>query len=1100
MYVNLYTRFTVVQPVKCQGNTDEVLDFFEYLNRHNLLCRNVLTDPGPQFTARRVALFLRKGQRRHHVTAGQSHWSNGSAERRVRCIKEGCERFRALIKDPSAIAAQKIVQHIVDQINDLPTATLKGRTPKSVQHIGWETIVSQPGIDLDSASIEDFDKYAVTARKVLADVLTCSKFKNTLDMNRPQLKPPQQYHIGDIVEHWCEDTKKWIGPATVVGHVENHYWICVGSAITARKRSYVQLRPALTRAILDIPPGVQEVRVRDLELNQGDIFSLGKELGLEEQQPGKKVSISGKVDEKSIPSKEQDAADLNAAVQQVKQAFSAEEVKTSKSQSASDPDWDCDVPEDFCDRSYHVEVDDGKQLHVHFGKGEDHFAEDDSYHYHVYQANEKDVVNKLPSIENAIKEVRDELKSKKSEQLTKALLMWDVVADRFSNGIMTKLVASKRKEVDRRRFSAPEKVKTFVIDIAKNRLFQLEEKMPDEANFYYLHMEELVPAKRKVTLADFNFTEEQLRTGRVDITEEQAKKLGLHEVYIVAVVKEIESIRKQFRACSVHDETKITNLEERAKVAKAVTSRLIVQAKFSVSDLSFTKLKARLVARGFQDQRAQDITNWRVDAEVVSDAGLRLMMQLAASKSQKVRCYDFDCAFLQGDFYLDPKQVTYMRLPNCLTSSSMFGFNKNSIMRCDKSLYGLKDAPSAWRAKIRRVLVSELGFREIQSDCSVFILEKDPAKRGPLRPNVPSMKNYYDIAGELQYEVTCPENVLALVALHVDDAFCVAEDSFWSDPELWGKVSSICSAGSAEIPADGPVVYLGKEIRQSKNYSVSMSMDHYPKAIKPLHIPAEIRKRIEDGEVVPFTERKKDGKCVYQSYIGALRWCAGLRYEHAYMLSLASSQAQSPTYNGVMLINDCIKILSENPDLPTVFEALKNPTVVGVSDANLGTSPHNKTEGSSQSGAIILLAEDSDMGGTRTRVRATCVIAKSNIQRRKASSSTGSELLALRGTEALAAWILGIGKEIGLIARKTIHHLVTDARDVLSSASGSKKPREVNLTPDYFLLRAKVKNNLCRIHHIAGVRNPADCLTKPSATTTRRIMVESIRSNLWNLS
>ena len=1102
MCTNLFTRFTVIQKVKCQGNTDEVLDFFEYLDRHNLLCKNVLTDPGPQFTSRRCGLFLRNAKRRHHVTAGQSHWSNGAAERRVRCIKEGCARFKALLKDPAAVAEEKIVQHIVSQMNELPSATLKGRTPKAVQHIGWDTIVQLPGIDIENASLEEFEGHATTARKALTDVLTDSKFRSILDKCRPQLKAPAPYKAGDIVEFYDEDSKSWAGPATVVGNIDNSYWICSGSAITARKRSFVQLRPALTNAILTIPPGVQEVRIRDLDFDQNDIFNLGKQLGLEpKDQMPKGVKISNVVEEKSIPSKEDDNADLEAAVREVQKAFKAEEVKQVAPEKV--PERKFDVPENFCERSYHVESDGGQKVHIHWTKGEDHSAEDGSYHYHAYMAEDNKPKQVLaPTLENAIKEVRHELKSKATEALTKANLIWDIVGDRFSTGIMVKLVASKRKEVDRRRFSTPEKVKTLVVDNANNRLFQLEENMVHQANFWYLHMEELVPTVRKVTLADFNFNDEQLRTGRVDITEEQAKTLGLHEVYIVAVVKEIESIRKQFRACSVHDETKITDPEERAKVAKAVTSRLIVQAKFSVSDFSFNKLKARLVARGFQDQRANDINNWRVDAEVVSDAGLRVMAQVAASNSKKIRCYDFDCAFLQGDFYLDPKQVTYMRLPHCLTSSSIFGFNKNSIMRCDKSLYGLKDAPAAWRAKIRRVLVSELGFREIQSDCSVFILEKDPAKRGPLRPKSPSIQNYYDIAGELQYEVTCPDNVLALVALHVDDAFCVADDSFWSDPELWGKVSSICSAGSAEIPANGPVVYLGKELKQSKDFSVSMSMDHYPAKLKPLVIPEEIRKRLERGEVVPFTERKKDGKCTYQSYIGALRWCAGLRYEHAYLLSLASSQAQSPTYNGVMLINDCIKILGENPILPTVFGPLKNPTVVGVSDANLGVSPHNKTEGSSQTGSIILLAEDSDMGGKRARVRGTCIMAKSTIQRRKASSSTGSELLALRSTEALAAWILGIGKEVGLIARKTVHHVVTDARDVQASASGSKKPREINLTPDYFLLRAKIKQNLCKIWHVAGKRNPADCLTKsgPTAIATLRIMVNSIKTNIWDLS
>ena len=465
-----------------------------------------------------------------------------------------------------------------------------------------------------------------------------------------------------------------------------------------------------------------------------------------------------------------------------------------------------------------------------------------------------------------------------------------------------------------------------------------------------------------------------------------------------------------------------------------------------------------------------------------------------------MRAYDFDSAFLQGDYYANPGEVVYMKLPSQLQTGP-YGFSKNCIARCDKSLYGLKDAPAAWRAKARRILV-EHGFRELVSESCVFILEKDKKRRGPLPAKVPTYQSYHEITSELVYDIPAPESVLALVGLHVDDAFCVACPEFYGDPELWPSISTVCSAGKPEIPARGDsCVYTGKEVKQDKiTKEVSMSMDHYAKRMDKIEIPPRIAEQLAKGETVPFSERTKAGKCLFQSQVGALRWVNGMRPENSYPLSVASTSASKPTWSAVIHLNQCVDQLRENPELPLKFRKTHDTVICGISDASLA----NGERGSAQQGCILLAASKGDFASNKTRknVRGSVLIAKSTIQRRKAQSSTGSELLALRATAALAEWANAIAVEIGLVKKGNVPHLVCDARDVIASAGGSKRPTEANLVADYWALRLKIRHNLLKIFHCSGSRNPADALTKEASKTnaTRRLLAEGFRGGNWDLS
>jgi hypothetical protein len=59
------------------------------------------------------------------------------------------------------------------------------------------------------------------------------------------------------------------------------------------------------------------------------------------------------------------------------------------------------------------------------------------------------------------------------------------------------------------------------------------------------------------------------------------------------------------------------------------------------------RYKARLVARGFQDIERENVTR---DSPVASTSSQRLVLQMLAERQWVPTSWDFDTAFLQGNF------------------------------------------------------------------------------------------------------------------------------------------------------------------------------------------------------------------------------------------------------------------------------------------------------------------------------------------------------------------------------------------------------------------------------------------------------------------
>jgi len=128
------------------------------------------------------------------------------------------------------------------------------------------------------------------------------------------------------------------------------------------------------------------------------------------------------------------------------------------------------------------------------------------------------------------------------------------------------------------------------------------------------------------------------------------------------------------------------------------------------SDGSIERYKARLVARGFTQQKGIDYS--KTFSLVIKQATVRLVFSIVVSCGWKIHQLNIHNAFLNGVF----DEEIYMKQPPGFVDSA----HPSHVCRLHKSLYGLKQAPRAWYTRLNDFLLS-IGFCASKVDTSLFI-------------------------------------------------------------------------------------------------------------------------------------------------------------------------------------------------------------------------------------------------------------------------------------------------------------------------------------------------------------------------------------------
>jgi hypothetical protein len=121
------------------------------------------------------------------------------------------------------------------------------------------------------------------------------------------------------------------------------------------------------------------------------------------------------------------------------------------------------------------------------------------------------------------------------------------------------------------------------------------------------------------------------------------------------------------------------------------------------------KHKVRLVAKGYVQK--QGINFKEVFTPVARIKSVRLLLALATNESWPVHHMDVKSTFLNGEL---EEEVYVAHAPSFIVPSK-----EGKVLHLRKALYGLRQAPHAWNAKLDATMTS-LGFQRSKSEHAMY--------------------------------------------------------------------------------------------------------------------------------------------------------------------------------------------------------------------------------------------------------------------------------------------------------------------------------------------------------------------------------------------
>ena len=380
----------------------------------------------------------------------------------------------------------------------------------------------------------------------------------------------------------------------------------------------------------------------------------------------------------------------------------------------------------------------------------------------------------------------------------------------------------------------------------------------------------------------------------VDFSKVSDWKTVEHEVFLSSSRKDdqFETARqeelKKWKQLDVYSE-----VEDEGQMA--ITAKWVYKEKILENG---TKKKARLVARGFEEQNSELLTN----SPTCNQDSLRIVLSLISSLNWTVNSFDVTAAFLQGK-ELDRK--VYLRPPK---QANVPG--KLWLLR--KCVYGLNDASRYWYMRVREELI------KLRCQCS----KADPAVF------------YLHVNGQLE----------GLIVSYVDDFIWAGSENFKLN--IINKVKSIFP-----ISAEDSVTfrYVGKDIYQDSKGIYVNQLKFVDEDLQEIDVNKIKKKDYEQ----PLN---KEEQIALRSAIGKLNWVATqTRPDISYGVSTLSSSFHHATKRHLILANKLIRQCKVSP-LTLAFPKLdlQNVKVKCYSDASYG----KLHDGGSQGGLYVELTSN----------------------------------------------------------------------------------------------------------------------------------------------
>jgi hypothetical protein len=413
------------------------------------------------------------------------------------------------------------------------------------------------------------------------------------------------------------------------------------------------------------------------------------------------------------------------------------------------------------------------------------------------------------------------------------------------------------------------------------------------------------------------------------------------------------AVRKELKSFS---DLKVFRIVPKGTTGNCMASRWVLRWK-SDNLTGIRTLKARLTVKGYADREGAHLATF---AGTASRWSQKLVVAIAVQQGWSLLTADVGAAFLRGltfrelssltgeslrrvSFTPPPHYGDFIReLPGC----SQYVESEHEL-EMDKPVYGLKDAPRAWRKRLH-LAMQQLQAESLSTDAAVYIWRT-------------------------------PDNKLdAICSAHVDD-LKLAGNSARIDALLKALAGMF---GELTICRDS-FEHCGilHELQQDGSYRLHQT--HFAERLTLMdlsQIPTHQSKQL-------LTEEQRTA---YMSGLGSLAWLVQTRMDVAIYIQALQRAAKSPTVAHLLRLNCVIKWARRKPCFLTYRKLqTERMKVLVCTDAAFR---REDTTGLAMRGGFIALAEDcSDTIGGGCNV----LEFYSRRQRRVVRSTFGAELNSL---------------------------------------------------------------------------------------------------------
>ncbi|KAD3067701.1 hypothetical protein E3N88_35581 [Mikania micrantha] len=323
---------------------------------------------------------------------------------------------------------------------------------------------------------------------------------------------------------------------------------------------------------------------------------------------------------------------------------------------------------------------------------------------------------------------------------------------------------------------------------------------------------------------------------------------------------------------------------------KAIGLKWIFKLKRN-SEGKVTKHKARLVAKGYVQEKGVDFDE--VFAPVARIETIRVILALAAKEGWFVHHLDVKSAFLNGEL----TEEVYVQQPDGFAVKGKEGL----VYRLRKALYGLRQAPRAWNARLDKAL-KEVGFSKCPHEPAVYTIHK--------------------------------KNSCFIIGVYVDDLIITGSD----EKEIKGlkeklkKIFDMSDLGMLSY-------YLGIEVDQRRK-SIRLKQSGYAKKLleasgmwecNPAKFPMEPKLSLskeDETDVVDPTE--------YRRLIGSLRYLIHTRPDLSFFVGVVSRYMEAPRMSHLKAVKQILRYVKGTVNYGLEFEKGGNGRLVGYSDSSYG--------------------------------------------------------------------------------------------------------------------------------------------------------------------